>query len=262
MKTSRVPRVVALVAYLFMVGMNVAATALPLNGQSTNEISDRYDTLFAPIGFTFAIWGVIYLLLGVYSVYQLGKDSEMIRVITPWFIASSVLNGVWIIAWHYEVLWLSVVIIVGLLVTLIRINRVTTSKRLGWGASSAVVLPFAVYFGWVSVATVANVSATLVQQGWRGGWLFDEQGWTIAILIVAAAIGVVAMLVTSSPAYGLVFVWAFWGIYSRHLASDEWDRAYPAIIQTLQVALPLLAVAVLVSAIRWFRRTPELMPVG
>jgi hypothetical protein len=90
------PRLLALAAFLFMLVMNVLATSLPLNGQATNEISDRYDTLFAPIGFTFAIWGVIYLLLGVYTVVQLVADNSAIRAITPWFSASSVLNGAWI----------------------------------------------------------------------------------------------------------------------------------------------------------------------
>jgi hypothetical protein len=70
MTPTRVTRFIVLLTYIYMVGMNALATTLPLNGQSTNEISDRYDTLFAPIGFTFSIWGVIYLLLGVYTVFQ------------------------------------------------------------------------------------------------------------------------------------------------------------------------------------------------
>ena len=254
MTSSRFSRVVALLAYVFMVGMNVAATTLPLNGQSTNEISDRYDTLFAPIGFTFAIWGVIYLLLGVYSVYQLVRDSDAIQVITPWFIASSVLNGLWIIAWHYEVLWLSVIIIVGLLVTLIRIAKATTAGRSGLATTLAVRLPFSVYFGWVTVATVANVSALLVQLGWRGGGILSEQGWTVLILVVAAVIGLTVMLINSSPAYGLVFVWAFFGIFSRHTSPEEWNSQYLDVILTLQILLPLLGLGVVLAAIRWLRQ--------
>lgn len=77
------PRLIALLTFLFMLVMNALATTLPLNGQSTNEISDRYDTLFAPIGFTFAIWGIIYLTLGVYTVVQLVADNALIRQIQP-----------------------------------------------------------------------------------------------------------------------------------------------------------------------------------
>jgi hypothetical protein len=254
MKTPLTPRVLAVVAYVFMVAMNAAATTLPLNNQTTNEISDRYDTLFAPIGFTFAIWGVIYLLLGVYSVYQLVRDHPWIPRITPWFIASSLLNGLWIIAWHYEVLWGALVIIIGLLITLARINTVTTRGRAGVATTLALRLPFSVYFGWVSVATVANASALLVQWGWRGGELLNEQAWTVLIVIVATVIGVLVTLVNSSAAFGLVFVWALWGIYSRHISAEGWDRQYGDVILTLQIALPLLGVATLFALIRWLRK--------
>ena len=254
MAYSKAPRVIALLAYVFMVVMNALATTLPLNGQTTADISDRYDTLFAPIGYTFAIWGVIYLLLGVYSVYQLIRDNAVIRTITPWFIASSVLNGVWIIAWHYEVLWLSLVIIVALLVTLIVINKNTTAERVALSTTLALRLPFSVYFGWVTVATVANASALLVQQGFRGGFLFDEQGWLIAILLVAAAIGTMTALVNSSAGYAVVLVWAFWGILARHLSPEGWDQQYPAAILTLQVLVPILAVVTVVAFIRWMRQ--------
>lgn len=254
MNTRPALRVIALLAYIFMVVMNALATTLPLNGQTTAEISDRYDTLFAPIGFTFAIWGVIYLLLGVYSVYQLVRDNDIIRAITPWFIASSVLNGVWIIAWHYEVLWLALVIIVGLLVTLIVINRTTTRERFGWSPTLAIRLPFSVYFGWVTVATVANTSALLVQLGWTGGGVLSEEGWLIAILIVATAIGVTTALVNSSAAYLLVFVWAFWGILSRHLSAEDWNQQYPDAIIALQILLPILGIVSVIALVKWFRQ--------
>jgi hypothetical protein len=254
MTSIRVARFLAFASYLFMVVMNVLATTLPLNGQRTNEISDRYDTLFAPIGFTFAIWGVIYLLLGIYSVYQLVRDNDIIRTITPWFISSNILNGLWIISWHYEVIWVSVVIIAGLLVVLIRINQTTTIRRVNWSHTLTVRLPFAIYFGWVTVATVANVSALLVQLGWRGGDLLGESGWTVVILILAAAIGITTTLVNASFSYGAVFIWAYWGILSRHLASDEWNKQYPDVILTVQIILPVLLISAVIALIRWFRQ--------
>jgi hypothetical protein len=259
MAHKKTPRVFALLAYVFMVVMNALATTLPLNGQTTAEISDRYDTLFAPIGYTFAIWGVIYLLLGVYSVYQLVRDNAVIRAITPWFTASSLLNGIWIVAWHYEILWLALVIIVSLLWTLIVINKSTTLQRVAWSTTLALRLPFSVYFGWVTVATVANASAVLVQQGFRGGFLFDEQGWLIAILIVAATIGTATALVNSSAGYGVVLVWAFWGILARHLSSDGWDQQYPGAILTLQILVPALAVVSVVAFSRWVRQPAGLL---
>ncbi len=242
-----------------MVVMNVLATTLPLNGQSTNEISDRYDTLFAPIGFTFAIWGVIYLLLGVYTVYQLVRTNSLVQAITPWYVASSVLNGLWIVAWHFELLWLALLIIVGLLITLIRINKTTTSARSSLATTLAIRIPFAIYFGWVTVATVANVSALLVQWGWRGGNLLSEEGWTIAVLIVAALIGPTVVYINRSPAFGLVLVWAFFGIYSRHVSPTEWAGAYPGVITTLVIVLPILGAGVVLALVRWLRQPRAVM---
>lgn len=248
------PRLLALVSFAFMLVMNVLATTLPLNGQATNEISDRYDTLFAPIGFTFAIWGVIYLLLGVYVVVQLVADNAVIRAITPWFIAGNLLNGLWIVAWHYEVLWLAAVIIVALLGTLIRINQFTTAERTTLGSTFAIRVPLAVYFGWVTVATVANISALLVQAGFAGGLWLSAETWTVVILVVAVAIGTTTALVNSSPAYALVLVWAFWGILSRHLSPAEWNQEFPAVILTVQILLPVLGIVSAVAFVRWLRQ--------
>lgn len=254
MRTSLGPRLLALLSFALMLVMNVLATTLPLNGRQTNEISDTYDTLFAPIGFTFAIWGVIYLLLGVYTVVQLIADNEVIRTITPWYIASSLLNGLWIVAWHYEQLWLAALIIVGLLWTLIRINKVTTRERTTAGSTFAIRIPFAVYFGWVTVATVANLSAWLVQLGLGEGFWLSAETWTIVILVIATLIGATTALVNSSPAYALVFVWAFWGILSRHLAPDEWNQQYPGIILAAQILLPVLGLVAVAALVRWFRQ--------
>lgn len=237
-----------------MLVMNVLATTLPLNGLATNDISDKYDTLFAPIGFTFAIWGVIYLLLSIYTVVQLTKDSSLIRNITPWFIASNLLNGTWIVAWHYELLWLAAIIIVALLWALIRINKLTTAFRGSASTTLSIRVPFAVYFGWVTVATVANISAWLVQLGFKDGFGFSAEVWTIVILIVAVLIGSTTALVNSSPTYSLVLVWAFWGILSRHLSSAGWNQQYPNIILATQILLAALALVTLVALIRWLRQ--------
>lgn len=237
-----------------MLVMNVLATTLPLNGLATNDISDRYDTLFAPIGFTFAIWGVIYLLLSIYTIVQLTQDNSLIRTITPWFIASNLLNGSWIIAWHYEQLWLSAIIIALLLATLIKINKHTTASRTSAASTVSIRIPFAVYFGWVTVATVANASALLVQLGYKDGFVLSAEAWTIVILCVAVFIGSTTALVNSSPAYSVVLVWAFWGILSRHLSAAGWNQQYPNIILAMQILLAVLVLVTLAAFIRWLRQ--------
>lgn len=256
------PRLLALLTFLFMLVLNSLATTLPLNEQTTNEISDRYDTLFAPIGFTFVIWGIIYLTLGVYTVVQLVADNALIRHITPWFIAGNLLNGVWIIAWHYEQLWLAAVIIVALLLVLMAINIRTAKQRDGLGSSLVIRLPFSIYFGWVTVATVANISALLVQAGLGDGFGLSAEAWTVVILVVAALIGIVTSWVNTSPAYVAVFVWAYWGILSRHLSPEEWNQQYPGITVTTQILLALLALSLGVAFVRWLRAPKVPVPTS
>jgi len=247
-------RVFALATFAYMLVMNGLATTLPLNGLATNDISDKYDTLFAPIGFTFAIWGIIYLLLAMYTVVQLRINNSLIRAITPWFIASNLLNGSWIVAWHYEQLWLSVIIIAVLLWMLIRINKLTTAFRSSASSTLSIRVPFAVYFGWVTVATVANISALLVQLGFKDVFGFSDEAWTIVILIVAVLIGSTTALVNASPTYSLVLVWAFWGILSRHLAASGWDQQYPNTILAVQILLAVLVMVTIAAFVRWLRQ--------
>ena len=262
MTTPLMPRVGALAAYLFMIVMNVLSTTLPLNGQTPEQISDRYDTLFAPIGFTFSIWGIIFTLLGVFAVYQLIRDNDLVAAIRPWFTANVVLNGVWIVTWHWEVLWASLIVMLALLVSLIVINQKTTSHPMNWASTFAVRLPFSIYFGWITVATVANVSALIVQLGYQGGGILSAEAWTITILIVAAAIGIATTLINKSMAYGLVLVWAYWGILARHLSPDEWNQEYPSVILTTQILLPILALVSLAAGALWLRQRRGVAPMS
>lgn len=247
-------RIIALASFGFVLVMNAVATALPLSGLSVGEVSRRYDTLFAPIDFTFGIWGLIYLGLTVYSFAQLTTDTPTIRAITPWFIVANLLNGTWIIAWRLELLWLSALILALLLLSLYKINRVTTATRTDLSGTLLVRIPFAIYFGWVTVATIANISSLLVQQGLGDGFWLSAETWTVVILVVAVLIGSATALVNSSPTYSLVLVWAFWGIYSRHMSPSEWNQQYPAIIFAVQILLLILAVVTVGSLIRWLRQ--------
>ena len=247
-------RIAALASFGFVLVMNVVATALPLARLSVGGVSDKYTTLFAPTDFTFGIWGLIYLGLSIYTFTQLFQDSEVIRKITPWFIAGNLFNGSWIIAWRLELLLVSSLILVGLLFCLYKINRITTAKRTSFEETISVRLPFEIYFGWVSVATIANISSFLVQQGFKDGLIVSAESWTIAILVVATLIGTATALVNSSPAYSLVLVWAFFGIYSRHISPFDWNFQYPNIILATQILIPVLVVVSIGALVRWLRQ--------
>jgi hypothetical protein len=247
-------RLLALASFAFVLVMNAVATALPLGGLSVGQVSDKYDTLFAPIDSTFGIWGLIYLGLTVYTFTQLTSDTKTIRAITPWFIGANILNGSWIILWRLELIGLSALVLALLLFCLYKINKVTTAQRTDIASTLTTRIPFAIYFGWVTVATIANISSFLVQLGYQDGFFgLSAEGLTVVILVVATLIGTATALIHSSPSYSLVLVWAFFGIYSRHISEFEYNQQYPNIILTTQILLPVLGVVSVLALVRWLR---------
>jgi hypothetical protein len=254
-------RLVVTVTFVLMVSMNVLANALPLNGRLTGEISDLYGNLFAPAGITFAIWGVIYLLLGSHVLYQWGLfhrggrlDGGLLSRIGTLFCLSSVANTFWIFAWHYDFIWLSALLIISILVILIAINQTLVGLELTRREELLVRLPFSVYFGWITVATVANITAWLVSIKWSGFGL-SEPVWAVVIIAVAAAIGTVVMLRNRDFAYGLVLIWAFVGIVIKHASDTGFAGNYPAVIVTTIAGLVVFIASE--AVIVWRRRPRE-----
>ena len=242
---SKVIRYIVLVTYIIMVVANGLAESLPINGQTTGQISDKYSNLFAPAGYTFSIWGLIYFLLALYTLYQLpiwknNKNSDLLDQIGIYFSISSIANAIWIIDWHYDLIGLSVLIMVLILLCLIHINEMILGATLSNREKVFVRLPFSIYFGWITIATIANVTTFLVSIGWNGFGISDTF-WTILILIVGAAIGITVMIRNKDIAYGLVFVWAYIGILMKHISKSGFAGEYPAIISTVIGCLVLFS---------------------
>lgn len=203
--------------------MNGLANALPLNGQSTGEISDRFKVFFVPAGYVFSIWGLIYLALIVYAIYQAlpaQRENERMRN-TGWlFVHSCTANIVWLFLWHYEYFVLTVVAMLVLLLLLIAIylrlgNEKAAFSRLDWWCAS---LPFSIYLGWVSVATIANITSTLDYLKW-GGWGIAPAVWAVIMLVAATALAGVVSVTRRDLAYALVIIWAFAGIAVKQAAT-------------------------------------------
>jgi len=244
MNTSILRQVLVVVAVIATIVVNGLATALPINNQTTGEISDRFDVFFVPAGYVFSIWGVIYLGLVAYAIYQAlpaQRDNPRLARIAPWFILSCVANSIWIFLWHYEQFVLTIVAMLTLLVSLIAvyvqlgIGRTAVSTGEKW----LVRLPFSIYLGWVSVATIANITSTLDWVNW-GGWGISEQSWAVIMLVVAVVLALLVERTRRDIAYILVFVWAFIGIGVEQ--SDATTVATAAYI-----AAGLLAVLAVVS---------------
>ena len=233
-------KIFALVAYLGMVVVNFLANALPINNRSTGEISDAYPNLFAPAGVTFSIWGVIYLLLGLYVVFQFTKNDqkteELVKKINPFFIASSIANILWIIAWHYDFIGLSVLIMFGLLFSLIKISDILGTKQPTALKKLFISAPFSVYFGWITVATIANITVFLVSVNWNG-FGFADFVWAIIVLVTGALIGILRMRKNEDIFYGLVLIWAYLGILLKHTSASGFGGEYPGVIVAVIVCL-------------------------
>ncbi len=197
-----------------------------LNSQTIGDVSDKYPTLFTPAGITFAIWGLIYLSLTAFCIYHLlkaykaGEDHEAnaaLKRIGYLFILNNLATGAWTIAWVYEWLVLSVILMLVQLVTLLamqlRLGIYDPARSLAskWFTQ----FPLSIYFGWICIATVANVSAVLVGLEWDGFGLSPEF-WTILLIAIATGITLFLVFNRRNPFVGLVTVWAFYGIVLKH----------------------------------------------
>lgn len=208
-----------LLFYLGMIVTNILSVALPLGGNSTKEISDKYQTYITPAGYAFSIWSLIYLLLAGFIVYQFREHTgsrDSVTSLGPWFVLSCIFNMGWLFLWHYLYIELSLVSMVLMLVTLIIIYRRTRGITDPTpGEKWLIKLPFSIYLGWISVATIVNVSVVLEKNNWDGFGLSDP-AWAVIMLCVGTLLAVIVSFPHRDSIYPLVFVWAFIAIALEH----------------------------------------------
>lgn len=241
-----------------MVTVNGLANGLPLNGVNTGRLSDELPNLFVPAGVTFAIWGLIYaLLLGHVAVVLreafAGDGDATWAPADGWlFSANAAFNGAWIFAWHWRLVPLSLAIMLGILGTLIAL--VERMHRAGPPAGTVgpvrrffLRTPIRVYLGWIGIATIANVTAVLVDAGWSGGGL-DPRWWTAAVILAGAGIGTALVLLRGAVASGLVVLWAFAGIILKR--AEVGGNAAGTVIVASALGAVVVAVAIAVRLLR------------
>ncbi|MFC1871717.1 hypothetical protein ACFLYF_04895 [Chloroflexota bacterium] len=244
-----------LIGFLGTVVVNGLSSTLPINGKTAGELSDQYPNLFVPAGLTFSIWGVIYILLAIFVIYGLivaaKKDpvkSSFIENIGILFFVSCLANIGWIFAWHYEVVPLSLVLMLILLATLITIYL---KLRIGKSDSPRtekylVHLPFSVYLGWITIATIANVTALLVYTNWNTFGL-GEPFWAVAVIIVGIGIALSVLLTRKDIFYCLVVDWALLGILLKRLADTT---PVQSVIVVTIAGMALITIGIIVQIIR------------
>lgn len=211
-----------LLTILATILVNGLANALPINGQNTGEISNRFNVYFVPAGYVFSIWGLIYLGLVAFAIFQAlpsQRENPRLRAVGWWISLGGLANIAWIFLWHYEQFTLTLIAMLVLLATLIvtylrlEIGRAAVSARERW----AVHLPFSIYLGWITVATVANVTSLLDYLKWDGFGVAPEI-WMGIVLVAVLAIAVLMNFTRRDVAYTAVILWALAGISVKHAA--------------------------------------------
>lgn len=227
--------------------VNVLASALPLNGQNTGEISDRFRVYFVPAGYVFAIWGIIYIGWIVFTIFQYlppQKQNPRLQNLGYLFAWSGVFNAAWLVCWHYNQFGLSVLVMLILLGLLI-----FSYLKLDVGRSSignverwCVDIPFSVYLGWITVATVANITSYLYSISWDGFGI-DAQLWAVTMIAVASVVGLMMAQMRKDSGYLLVLIWSFVGIAAK-------QAAFPMVANSAWVASIFVLILVIFSVIQ------------
>jgi hypothetical protein len=236
---------------IITIGVNALAVILPLNGKTTEYLSDKYPNLFVPAGITFSIWGIIYILWVVFAIYQARDlfkkediDMPFLHQITFLYFVSGVANSGWIFAWHYEYvgfsLLLMIILLFSLLALYVRLNigraDVSLTEKL------CVHVPFSVYLGWITVATIANVTTYLVYVNWDGFGI-SPLTWTIVVVSVGVLITLLMLALRKDIAYSLVILWALLGIWIKRTTPATANSDVATLALT---AMGLIGVVILV----------------
>jgi len=233
-----------LLSVILALTVNIIASVLPLNGQNTGEISDRFQVYFVPAGYVFAIWGIVYIGWIAFTIFQFRpsqKESPRLRRLGYLFALSGVANAAWLFTWHYNFFGLGVLVMLSLLGLLIasylrlNVNRSSASGAEWW----SVDLPFSIYLGWITVATVANVTDWLYLVEWSGFGIAAPV-WAVIMLAVACVLGVAMTLTRRDAGYLSVLVWAFIGIAVKQVSA-------PMVVVSAWVAAGLMLALVLYS---------------
>lgn len=247
---SIVRQIAVVLATVVTIATNALANILPINGQLTGAISDSFPVRFTPAGYVFSIWGVIYLGLIVYSVYQAlpSQRNRPLQNTVGWiYVASAVFNSTWILAFHYLQFPLSLVIMLALLITLtaIYLQLKTGLEKAAPADQWLLRLPFSIYLAWICVATIANATIVLYDLGWNGQ-PFTPDLWAALMIVVGTVLASIIALTRRDVGYIAVFVWAYIGIVVAQ--SDSLTVAATAALMT--------AVILAILGFSLARRTP------
>ena len=231
MKLSRLPwKWINPIAYIIMVVINILANVIPFGGMTTGEIATLFPTPLTPAPITFAIWGVIYVTLFIPVFYQIndktGYGADYAAAIGPWFLFSCVANIAWIFSWHARAMTPAMLAMVLLLCSLFLLKRRLDDPLAEWSNRWYLRLPIGLYTGWITVATLSNVSV------WLKSLNFNAFGLPsgliqVIVLLIGGAILTLAILLNHDPWYAIAAIWGYAGLLIRHLSPVFLAGTYP-----------------------------------
>jgi len=251
------------IAVIATIIVNSLAVILPLNGKTTQELSDALPNLFVPAGITFSIWSIIYVFFIIFMLYQIfnlikkdKSDMTYVEKIGGWFILSSLANIAWIFLWHYEYVTISLaamlLLFISLLMIYLRLNIGLSKVQLK--EKIAVHTTISIYLGWITVATIANVTAVLVKLD-VGDLVLGQSNWTILVISVATLITALMLLRRKDIAYSLVIIWALLGIIIKRLGDDPIYGVQTNIAITATIAIIIVALIIGITIPKMYKKT-------
>ena len=229
----------AIITYALVLTVNFLANYLPINGILTNEISDRYESLFTPPGYIFIIWGLIYGLLFIFTVYQyielkeesLKLDDNYVEKVSTYFMFSNIFNVLWLLAWHYDLILISTICMICIFVYLFLIMKQINKTYNSLKDRFFIEVPFSVYFGWISIALLANLMA--LYKFFNMERFLNENITVIIVLFVGLIVISSISTYFKSISYLLVGVVSYISIFLNHIDPNKYNSNYKYIILTL-----------------------------
>ena len=214
-------QIATIAAILGAIVVNALSNFFPLNGLSIGAISNTLfsEVLVTPANYAFAIWGVIYLGLVAFGIYQAAparRDNARLQRVRSPIIAASLFQSLWVFAFQGRLFWLSVVVMIGILLSLVSafLQSKKDSDRISRAEKWLIQIPIGVYFGWITVATVVNIASALYNSGWTGSGI-SPAIWTVILSAISAAIAATITLQYRDIAFPAVIIWALVAIALR-----------------------------------------------
>lgn len=247
----KIIKFLVIISFIFMIFINAISFLVPVHGRTMLEISFSYPILYAPADYAHSIWGVIYISLFAFIIYQSGlirkqvinEGSEILYSARLVFITTCLLNSSWLLAWLYDYLAMCVMIIFIMLLTLKIYSQMLSEEKLSTQEKIYIRMPFSIYYAWILITTVSTILIMLGSIRWNGWGLSDEL-WVVIDLLIVSIATCYRSLKNKDIIFGLTILWSYIGILVRHISQNMFAGAYPSIIITTLVGIIMLSICV------------------